>query len=58
MAESTRLVFSQQFTPEELAQWLGQTLKDIDFQPLKGISVELANIGSIGNYVCRSRYKV
>jgi len=50
MAESTRLVFSPQFTPEELSQWLGQTLRDIDFQPLKGISVELANIGSIGMY--------
>ena len=48
--ESTRLVFSPQFTPEELAQWLGQTLRDIDFQPLKGTSVELANVGSIRMY--------
>jgi len=43
-------VFSPQFTPEELAQWLGQTLRDIDFQPLKGTSVELANVGSIRMY--------
>ena len=47
MAESTGLVFNPQFTPEELAQWLGQTLKDIDFQPLKGLSVELAIMDSI-----------
>jgi len=37
--ESTRLVFSPQFTPEELAQWLGQTLRDIDFQPLKDANI-------------------
>jgi len=48
--ESIRLVFSPQLTPEELAQWLGQTLRDIDFQPLKGTSVELANVGSIRMY--------
>ena len=47
MAESTGLVFNPQFTPEELAQWLGQTLRDIDFQPLKGLSVELAIMDSI-----------
>ena len=38
------LVFNPHFTPEELAQWLGRTLRDIDFQPIKGLSVELAII--------------
>ena len=47
MAESAGLVFNPHFTPEELAKWLGQTLRDIDFQPLKGLSVELAIMGSI-----------
>lgn len=39
MAESTGLVFNPHFTPEELAQWLGQTLRDIDFQPLKDANI-------------------
>ena len=47
MAESTGLVFNPYFTPEELAQWLGQTLRDIDFQPLNGLSVKLDIMGSI-----------
>ena len=55
MAESTGLVFNPHFTPEELAQWLGQTLKDVDFQPLKGLSVELAIMGSICLLRCNQR---
>jgi hypothetical protein len=35
-------MFSQEFTPEELASWLEQRQSNINFQPLKGVSMKLA----------------